>query len=174
MKRRIALIASLVGVASVAVGAAGASAAAPAAGKKLVLHCAMNLTVAPPPGNPAVQQPPAGGWQYGHALCPKAGFGAAGVASPFTVPVTDDMVGKYVLYFAAGTIRGTFNLVPQEGDLSNFLAENWLGTTRVISGTGIYKGIRGLKAPGTMSCSSPDTVHMTCTMRDKVLAPPTA
>lgn len=174
MKRRVALIASVVGVASVAVGAAGASAAAPAAGKTMVLHCSMKLTVAPPAGGAAVTQPPDGGWQYGHGLCPTAGFGAAGVASPFTIPITDDMVGKYVLYFAAGTVRGKFNLVPQEGDISNFLAESWLGVMKVTSGTGIYKGIKALKAPGTMSCSSPDTVHLTCTMRDKVIAPTTA
>ena len=48
------------------------------------------------------------------------------------------------------------------------------GSGHFTSGTGIYKGIKALRAPGTMSCASPDTVHMTCTMRDKVLAPPTA
>ena len=178
MRGRICLAASLVAVATTLVGGAVAgSATASAAGakaKKLVLRCSIAMSVVPPTNAAAVQQPPTEGWQYGHMQCPKKGFGDGVEASSFNVPLSGDTVGSYVQYFSRGTIRGKFDLVPQEVSLDGgFESAAWVGKLTVTGATGIYKGIKALKNPALMTCASSDTVHLACTERLKLVLPAT-
>jgi len=127
------------------------------------LKCHIALSTVPPPGSPAVDQPPTQGLQYGPVHCKGAGSGVE--SDTFKVPLSGNNVGSYAQYFGTSSIRGKFNLTPSEGsgDISqgSFLSESWVGTLTVTGGTGQYAGAAGKK--GTMKCTSDDTVHVTCT-----------
>ena len=49
--------------------------------------------------------------------------------------------------------------------------ETWTGTLTVDGGTALYKGIFGKKTTGVINCTSPDTVHLSCTEKIKVRMP---
>jgi hypothetical protein len=139
-------------------------AAAPKSAGKL--KCKVELIAAAPEGTNVVDQPPTQGSQYGPVKCHPVGavgFGGGVESTSFNVPDSGDTVGKYTQYFKAGSVKGTFDLTPQESDFSstNFTAQSWQGTVKVLSGTGIYQGIKGKKL-GTMSCTSVDSVHLQC------------
>ena len=183
MRRRIWLVWTGVSAALLSAGGAGALAAssAPKANtpkaKPVVLRCTMSLATVPPDGSATVDQPASQGAQYGKASCARKSFGAGVAADSFTVPDTGDTVARYWQYLAAGSIAGKFDLTPAEGaPLSgqSFTAQSWTGTVTIVSGTGIYRGIKGKKGTGTMTCSSPDSVHLTCHEKIKVFLPPTA
>lgn len=151
----------------IAVAASGKSAA-----PVIKLNCKLSLTTTPPSGDNAVAQPPGSGNQYGPIHCrPRvlALFGAGIIADAFTVPDSGDTVGTYTEYFKTGSITGVFDITPLESDFSatSFSRQAWQGTVKAKSGTGIYKGIKEKKV-GTMTCSSPDTVHLTCTEKIKL------
>jgi hypothetical protein len=173
VRRRICLAVTVVGVAPLAVGVAVASAApAKPKAKAVTLNCNVRLTAAPLAGTNVVDQPPTQGWMYGPVSCPRQGFGAGIEASPFTVPVGGDTVGSFTQYMSAGSIKGKYDLVPQE-DLSSsfFSSATWTGTLTVTGGTGVYKGIKSNHDAGTMTCTSTDTVHLMCTVKVKVKDP---
>jgi hypothetical protein len=159
---------------SLAVGVGLAVAAPPKATK---LYCNMQLTTTPPAGSSTVNQPSSQGSQYGPVHCPRAGFGGGVMSDSFTVPDNGNTMGTYTQYFSAGSIRGTFVLEPQESSgisVTNFESQSWLGTVKITGGTGIYHGIKSVRAPGMMTCTSPDSVHLTCTEKVKAFVPPTA
>lgn len=170
MRRRICLV----GTAIVAAPFAAAIAIAPAnaagtAAKPIVLKCNISLSTAPPAGSNSVSQPPSSGNQYGPIHCPpKATFGPGLEEDSFTVADSGDTVGGYTQYFGAGSIHGTFDLSPQPGVLSptSFANESWVGTVTATGGTGVYAGAKGKN--GTLTCTSPDTVHLTCTEKLKL------
>jgi hypothetical protein len=175
VRRRICLAVTVVGAAPLAIGVAAASAApaAPAKPKPIVLNCNIQLTAAPLPGNGGtVDQPPTSGWMYGPFGCPRQGFGSGVEAASFTVPLSGDTVGSFTQYLGAGSIKGKFDLVPQE-DLSSsfFSSATWTGDLTVTRGTGVYKGIKSNRNAGTMTCTSDDTVHLACTEKVKVKLP---
>jgi hypothetical protein len=138
------------------------------------------MATPPPGGDNAVQQPPQNGTFFGPSHCRTAtkSFGGGIEGAPFKVADTGDTVGTYAQYFGAGSIKGKFDLSPGEGSLptaDNFLATDYTGTVTVTGGTGIYKGIKGVKGKkhlGTLNCTSPDTVHLTCIEKVKVTLPP--
>ncbi len=170
MRRRICLVGTALAAAPFAagIGIAPANAAGTAA-KAVVLKCHISLNTAPPSDSNSVSQPPAAGAQYGAIHCPPAGtFGPGLEADSFTVPDSGDMVGNYIQYFSAGSIHGKFDLTPQPGVLSptSFENESWVGKVTVTGGTGAYAGARGKS--GTLTCTSPDTVHLTCTEKVKL------
>jgi hypothetical protein len=168
VRRRICLAVTVVGVAPLAVGVAVAS-AAPAKPKAITLNCNVQLTASPLAGTNVVDQPPTQGWMYGPISCPRQGYGSGVEASSFTVPLSGDTVGSFTQYLSAGSIKGKFDLAPQE-DLSTsfFSSATWTGTLTVTGGTGVYKGIKSNRNAGTMTCSSDDTVHLMCTEKVKV------
>jgi hypothetical protein len=138
-----------------------------------VLKCLVYLSTAPPANSAQVDQPPSGGRQYGPAQCPAKGLGSGMEADKFTVPVSGDLVGTYYQYFSTGTIKGKFDLVPQEApplSSTSFANESFTGTVSVTGGTGSLKGTKSKKA-GIMKCTSPDTVHLTCTETVKITTP---
>ena len=109
---------------------------------------------------------------YGPIGCPRQGYGGGIEASSFIVPFSGDTIGTFTQYLSAGSIKGRFNLVPQEGSPvstgTGFSSQDWVGILTVTGGTGIYKGIRSNRNAGTLTCSSTDTVHLMCTEKVKV------
>jgi hypothetical protein len=185
VRRRIWFALTSVTAASLAIGVGMAGAASRNAAnnstvKATTLHCKVSLTTEPPPGSNSVNQPASQGSQYGPIHCSPSALGPGIEADSFTVPDSGDTVGTYTQYFKAGTIRGSFDLTPQEsGPVSStsFSSQAWEGTLTVTGGTGIYQGIRrlsGRKHIGTLSCSSSDSVHLACIEKVRVTMPPTA
>ena len=172
MKRRICLIGTAIAAVPFAAGigaVASANAASKTPAKSIVLKCNISLSTAPPPGSSTVNQPPSDGEQYKAIRCPPPGtFGPGVEADTFTVPDSGDTVGSYVQYFGAGSIHGTFDLVPQPQVLSptSFENDSWVGKVNVTGGTGVYAGAKGKN--GTLNCTSPDTVHLTCSEKLKL------
>jgi hypothetical protein len=156
--------------------AAAASKSAATAVKPTALKCKISMTTQPPPGSNVVLVAPQGS-QYGATHCPTAGYGSGAIVDKFTVPDSGDTVGTYYQYFHAGTIYGKFDLTPLPGNgisSTSFQSQAWTGTVTVTGGTGVYKGItraKGKKGIGTMHCTSPDSVHLTCTENMKVILP---
>jgi hypothetical protein len=136
----------------------------------------MSMTTGPPTGSNSVDQPATQGAQYGPSHCPRLGFGPGIIADSFTVPDSGDTVGTFVQYLRAGTIHGKFDLspLPPTGiGGTTFESQSWEGTLTIVGGTGVYTGIKSKKGAGKFKCTSPDSVHMTCTERVKVKLPAT-
>jgi hypothetical protein len=91
-------------------------------------------------------------------------LGAGVQADRFTVPASGDTVAKFTLYFATGSLHGTYDLTPQEGAL-NFMSVAYQGTVKVDGGTGAFQGITGT---GALRCKTPDGIHTNCTDRLKL------
>lgn len=165
MRRRICLVGMAIAAIPFAIGISVATAATKSTAKPVVLKCRISLGTVPPPGSPAVDQPPSNGAQYGIVHCGGASFGWGVEQTTFKVPDSGDTVGKYAQYFGGGSIRGKFDLSPQEGSgslsSSSFESESWAGKITVISGTGALANAAGKK--GILKCTSDDTVHMKCT-----------
>lgn len=169
MRRRICLVAVAV-IATLAVGVGAASAAKskkPAAKPVAVAQCKLNLTTALPAGSATLSPPIEQGAQYGSAVCHKA-FGRGVQANGLTVQDTGDTTGPYTLYFATGSLHGKYDLTPAEGQpptLATFAATDYAGTLTIASGTGAYARAKGT---GTLLCSSPDDIHLSCSEKLKL------
>ncbi len=168
VRRRISLAATTVAGVSLALAvgiapAIGKAGHRHATGAQYELECNMSLTTMPPNGSSAVVAPVAQGQQYGGLQCGHPPFYGGAVGDSFTVPDSGDTVGKYVEYLNAGTIRGSFDLTPNEGTFgaSSYQSQTWNGTISVTGGTGTFRNITSAK-DGSMYCTSPDQVHLTC------------
>jgi hypothetical protein len=142
-----------------------------AASPLTTLKCKNSLTTELLADSNTVNQPASQGNQYGPVHCPTKGFGGGIIGDSFTVPDSGDTVGTYTQYFSAGSIHGKFDLSPEEaGPISNanFESQSWSGTITIAGGTGIYNGITAKKGSGTMTCTSPDSVHLSCTEKIKL------
>lgn len=174
MKRRICLVGTAIAVVPFAVGTSVAAAAGKSTTQKptvkpVVLKCHISLSTVPQPGSAAVDQPPSQGAQYGTIHCGGASFGFGVEKNTFKVPDSGDTVGSYVQYFGAGSVRGKFDLTPdQNGDVSStdFTSESWTGTVTVTKGSGTLSNASGKK--GVLKCTSGDSVHLTCTEKLKL------
>ncbi|HET6865521.1 MAG TPA: hypothetical protein VFH80_06340 [Solirubrobacteraceae bacterium] len=174
MKRRICLVGTAIAVVPFAVGisvaaAAGKSTTQKPTVKPVMLKCHMSLSTVPQPGSAAVDQPPSQGSQYGTIHCGGASFGFGVEKNSFKVPDSGDTVGSYVQYFGDGSVRGKFDLTPdQNGDVSStdFTSESWTGTVTVTKGSGTLAKASGKQ--GVLKCTSGDSVHLTCTEKLKL------
>jgi hypothetical protein len=144
-------------VAGTALAASGKS-----SGKSNKVSCSVSTSIAVANGQTDVLPPVAQGNQYGPLTCGKLGSGVE--KDSFTVPLSGDTVAKYTMYFGAGTIHGTYDISPQSSSL-NFLASTWMGTLKVLGGTGAYTGVTGT---GTLKCASPDGIHISCSDKLKL------
>lgn len=185
MRRRICLAGAAVAAASLIVSVGIALAASTTAKTKKVkpigLHCTLNISTEASSDSNTVDQPPQQGTtyhQYGPGSCRTKGFGGGVDIDTFTIPDSGDMVGTYVQYFHAGSIKGSFDLTPNQDTVissSSFAAQSWTGTFNVTGGTGMYQGIKMYKVkhhpvvPGVINCTSPDSVHLTCTDSVRVM-----
>ncbi|HUO73099.1 MAG TPA: hypothetical protein VMU39_20190 [Solirubrobacteraceae bacterium] len=166
MRRRICLAGATLSAIPLAFGVTAAMAASskvtkhpkPKPVKPVKVICKTETTVTIAAGGSAVTPPVSQGSEYGSAACGKL-LGSGVQADNFTVDDTGDTVATYTLYFPLGSIHGSYDLTPQEGSL-NFLTVDYLGTLTVTGGTGAYQGMKGT---GTMTCSSADGIHTSCT-----------
>ncbi len=107
-----------------------------------------------------MDQPAAQGAQYGTVHCAGASFGWGVEKDSFKVPDSGDTVGDYVQYFGTGSIRGKFDLTPdQNGDVSStdFTSESWTGTLTVTGGTGTLAKASGKKGSLSARAVTPFT-----------------
>jgi hypothetical protein len=122
----------------------------------------MGLTEQIPVGETAVNQADTTGASVGTVTCGKLlGTGLASMA--FTVPASGNLVGTFKQYFAAGSLRGKYVLIPTSATdapaPSTFSATNYTGTLTVTGGTGVYQLAKGT---GVLKCKSPDSIHLNC------------
>lgn len=173
MRRRICLF-SVAVIATLSVGVCAASAAKPkkragkhAAKPVAVANCRVDLTTTLPPGTAILNPPIEQGTQFGSAVCHKA-LGRGVQANGLTVQDTGDTTGPYTLYFGTGSLHGKYDLSPAEGQPptpTTFLATDYAGTLTIVGGTGGYAHAKGT---GTLLCSSPDGIHLSCTEKLKL------
>jgi hypothetical protein len=125
--------------------------------------CKTDVGIMVAAGDDSVTPPVASGHEYGTAVCGKAlGHGVQG--DTFRVPDTGDTLATFTLYLPGGTIRGKYDLTPQEGTF-NFLETDYLGTLTVKGGSGLFQGAKG---SGTMTCKTLDGIHTSCTDKLKL------
>lgn len=175
MLRRICLVGTAVAAGSLAVGVVAAPAASHKATKTkptkvIAVVCTSDVATAIPAGNTQVIPPVSDGTQYGSVRCDK-GLGSGVQTNSFMILDSGNMQGLFRLYLGTGTVHGKFNLTPGEGPpltTDTFQSVTYTGTLTVAGGTGTYLHAKP-KGLGTLSCTTPDGVHMSCTDRFKVL-----
>lgn len=167
--RRICLVgAAVLGtlVFSVSMASAAKTHKAPKA-KPTKVSCKLAIAVAIPEGATTLALPAESGNMLGSAACGKLlGSGMADAA--FALQDTGDLTGKLKLYFGTGSLKGTFDLTPGDSTMptpGTFETQDYTGTAVIAGGTGAYKGVTGT---ATLSCTSPDSVHLACTEKFKL------
>ena len=168
MRRRICLMGAAISAGPLAVGVAIAPAAKPKshAAKPVASTCTVNVSTSIPAGATTLDPPVDQGSQYGSIACGRP-FRMGAQVDHFQVADSGDTVGPFTMYFATGSIHGTLDLTPTEGPAPgvSFIEVDYTGTLTVTGGTGAYRKAGG---SGTLTCKSPDEVHMTCTDRLKL------
>lgn len=165
MRRRLFVVGAALSVFLLAIGVASATASkhkSKSSSKPATVTCHAKTSIAPPDGQTGVTPPVSSGSEYGTAVCGKLGHGVQ--SDRFNVPDSGDTLATFTWYLPTGTIHGKYDLTPQEGTL-NFLAVTYVGTAKILGGTGAFAGTKGT---GTMTCSSPDSVHTSCTDKLKL------
>lgn len=168
------LVVAAMAVGLLALGATSALGAKPAAKAKPVkfkVTCKSSVGDVPAAGDNSVVPPVDQGWQYGSVHCGKV-FGRGIAANSFNLQDSGDLQGSWSQYYGVGTIHGTFALSPADtgppSSPETFATVTYTGTATVDGGTGAYKKAKG---KGTMTCSSTDGVHFTCSDTVKVTLP---
>ena len=163
----------LTGAALAALFTAGIPAAATAAGsahhtkkattRTVTVHesCKLSLTTVAPAGSDGVEAGTTSGANFGNARCASARPGVA--RQMFAIDTAGDMSGKLQQWFATGSLSGTFQLTAQSSSApptaNSFGKAAYAGKVTVSGGSGMMKGITG---SGTMTCTTPDSLHYTC------------
>lgn len=155
--RSTRLAAALAGV--LALGAAATSVATAAAKHPAIKPtCALALTQQIPAGETAVNQADTSGTKVGTVTCGKL-FGSGLAEMAFTIPDSGNLVGTTKQYFTLGSMHGSYVLVPDPAEGDSFAASSYTGTLKIKGGTGVYQLAKGT---GTLTCTSPDSVHLHC------------
>jgi TctA family transporter len=168
VRGRIWRVGTVIAVGALSVGVAVAPAKKTkgvAKGNTVASTCHANVATAIPAGSSTVTPASEDGTQYGSVVCGKLGRGVQ--ASAFTSLSSGDLQGKYTDYFGAGSVRGTYALTPADTSVtpSSFASVAYAGTVTIDGGTGIYRLAKG---KGTLTCSSSDGLHMSCTTKLKL------
>jgi hypothetical protein len=164
--RRICLVGVALGAVTLAFGVAVATASKSKTtkAKSTTVYCDTSVSIAVPATDTDVTPAATSGNEYGSVICHQLGHGVQ--ADSFTVPNSGDTVARFTFYMPTGTLSGTYDLTPQTGSLgSGFASVSYLGTLKVTHGTGALAGVTGT---GTMTCSSPDSIHTSCTDKLKL------
>jgi hypothetical protein len=158
VKRRICQVGAALSVVPLAFGVTATAVAANHATTLTKVACRTSLSIAVPANANTVDNSATQAREFGTATCGK--FLGQGVQADRFVADQNSGVTtvKYTLYFATGTVHGTYALTAQNDSL-NFFANSYIGTLTVKGGTGAYKGMTGT---GTMTCDSPDGIHTAC------------
>jgi hypothetical protein len=138
--------------------------------KPVVLVCKWATSIVPPLGQQQSTLANDSGDLFGNASCPASPYSPSrrttlgkGVAHlTFRLQDTGDLSGSFSEWFGAGSIRGTYVLTPSNAltlDPSTFASSDYTGTLVVTGGTGAFKPALG---KGKLTCTSPDSVHLSC------------
>jgi hypothetical protein len=165
---------------ALALGGGAASAAKPKTHKTPVpkpvpvsVTCKINVTAVAPAGQPTFIPASETGDEFGTSSCPGAeGKGAAHMT--FSLQDDGDLTGSFWEWFGTGSVHGTYVLTPSQPatlNPNNFASSDFAGTLQVTGGTGAFKPAVG---KGTLTCTSPDSVHFSCSAPIKFseLVPP--
>ena len=123
--------------------------------------CKLSTSIAIPAGDTQLALPADSGNLYGSVSCAKA-LGAGLFGATFALQDSGDLTGKFKQFFGTGSLKGSFDLTPgdsQPPSPGSFESQDYTGTATVAGGTGAYKGVTGT---ATLTCNSPDSVHMSC------------
>lgn len=164
--RRICLMAAAI-AGSLVLGVTIASAAKTAKVKPTTVKCKIAMSVAVPDGSVQLALPADNGHMFGPASCGK-GLGSGITDYNFALQDSGDLTGSFKVYLATGSVHGTFDLSPTDSTPSSpdtFLAQDYTGTAKVTGGTGTDASLTG---KATLACSTPDSIHMSCTEKAKV------
>ena len=143
-------------------------------GATFKVGCSLSLSLLAPAGSSDVTAAAPTGNHAGTTKCPAKGVGKGSEWDSFTTSDSGDLVGKWQEWFNTGSLYGTYDLTPsdsQPSDPSNFAAASYVGTVVVKGGTGMFaKDDTKRTSPGTMKCSTQDSVHYTCKQFAKLTA----
>ena len=124
--------------------------------------CKLSLTTVAPPGSSGVTAGTTTGVNFGNSTCSSARPGVA--RQMFSIDTAGDMSGKVQQWFATGSVYGSFQLTASSlsapPTATSFGKAKYTGTVKLTGASGMMKGISGM---GKMSCSTPDSLHFTCT-----------
>ena len=169
----------LIGAAAAGLVSAGIPAAATAASTKSIHRnttrrrseasspatkatCRFVLTTVAPGGSSTVEPGMADGYQFGTTRCSKLSSGVA--RDVFSTGASGDLTGRIQQWFRGGTLYGTFDLAPQPAGgpptTTSFTAAAYSGTVKYTGAQGLLKGTT---ATGTLSCTTTDSTHYSCT-----------
>jgi hypothetical protein len=136
--------------------------------------CKFVLTTVPPSGSSTVEPGTASGFQYGATRCSGAGLSAGVARDQYSTTDAGDLTGRIQQWFRGGTVYGTFDLAPNPASgpptTTSFAAASYTGTVKYTNAQGL---LRGTTATGTLSCSTNDSTHYSCTEDLKLTLPAT-
>jgi hypothetical protein len=134
------------------------------------VSCASALLLQVPPGATDVSPASQDGTEMGTTTCSPVGKGVE--VQSFTTEDSGDVAGKWQAWFSTGTVFGTFTMTPSDNTppttTTSFSQASYTGTFIVKGGAGAYAKATG---NGTLSCSTTDAVHFSCTQKGKVTLP---
>jgi hypothetical protein len=143
---------AVIAAAGAVVGGIGTASAAKKAKK---ISCTFTLTSQEPPTATS-------GEDFGFVKCPKP-FGKGLQYDKFTVApattTTGTASGPFKDYFDTGTTKGLYKL---NYTVTGPTSVSYTGTFKYSGGTAAFKHAKG---SGTLTCTSPDGVHTTCTSK---------
>jgi hypothetical protein len=134
--------------------------------KSTKLTCTLKLVDQIPSDDTAVTQGAGSGTQFGTAACGKP-LGRGVEQDSFTLDDAGDLVGPYQQWFNTGSVRGQYVLTPNDSQSPTltFSQASYSGTIKVTGGTGAFNKASGT---GTLTCSTQDSAHYSCTEKLKL------
>jgi hypothetical protein len=168
----------IIGVATAMAASPHASTKAVAAKKKSTkptfvttkLNCTSALSLQVASGDTTVTQGATEGTEWGTTKCPST-LGSGSEFQSFTTDDAGNVSGKWQSWFNAGTVYGTYTLVPNDNNpptTTSFTEASYTGTVTITHGTGTDAKAAGT---GTLSCQTEDSVHFTCVEKAKLILP---
>jgi hypothetical protein len=133
----------------------------------LRLTCAIKLATQIPSNDVTVTQGSASGTQFGTVGCGSP-LDRGAEKDSFTLSDAGDLSGPYQQWFNTGSVFGKYSLAPNDNGPptpTSFAAASYTGKITVSNGTGAFKGAAGT---GTLTCSTSDSAHYTCTEKLKL------
>jgi hypothetical protein len=170
VKRLCLLGMAVAGLLTAGVSTAATAKVKPAKPKSVTTKLSCKLTVVTqPPANDISITPGINGAQFGKVSCPGP-IGGGVVSDTYTTATSGNVTAKYTTWFKGGTLGGQFKLIPTGGGQpsagnNTFGAQSYTGSATVTGGSGSWKTATG---KATLTCSTADGVHLSCTESLKV------
>jgi hypothetical protein len=171
--RRICLIGATVAAGALALSVGPAVAAKSKSHKTpppkptpVTAACKLNVNLVAATGQQDLTPGTDSGAQFGTTSCP-APMGSGLAHMTFTLADDGDTTGSFWQYFGDGSVHGTYDLTPSDPTtitLDSFSEVDYTGTLEITGGSGPFKPATG---KGTATCTSPDSVHLSCKLTMK-------